>query len=163
MALRQDPDIVLIGEMRDLETIRAALTIAETGHLTLATLHTNSAVQTINRIVDAFPQGEQQTVRTQLSFVLQGVVCQMLLPKIGGGRVMCYEVMNVTPAIRALIRDNKSHQIGSMIEIGQKFGMNTMNMRLAELVRQGKLEHFEAVAKSPDPTQLEKELEQMGV
>ncbi len=163
MALRQDPDIVLIGEMRDLETIRAALTIAETGHLTLATLHTNSAVQTINRIVDAFPQGEQQTVRTQLSFVLQGVVCQMLLPKIGGGRVMCYEVMNVTPAIRALIRDNKTHQIGSMIEIGQKFGMNTMNMRLAELVRQGKLDHFEAVAKSPDPAQLEKDLEKVGV
>lgn len=163
MALRQDPDIVLIGEMRDLETIRAALTIAETGHLTLATLHTNSAVQTINRIVDAFPQGEQQTVRTQLSFVLQGVICQMLLPKIGGGCVMCYEVMNVTPAIRALIRDSKTHQIGAMIEIGQKFGMNTMNMRLAELVRLGKLDHFEAVAKSPDPAQLEKDLEKLGV
>ena len=163
MALRQDPDIVLIGEMRDLETIRAALTIAETGHLTLATLHSNSEVQSIYRIVDAFQQGEQQTVRTQLSFVLQGVVCQMLLPKIGGGRVMCYEVMNVTPAIRALIRDNKTHQIGSMIEIGQKFGMNTMNMRLAELVRQGKLDRFEAVAKSPDPSQLEKDLEKVGV
>jgi len=163
MALRQDPDVVLIGEMRDLETIRAALTIAETGHLTFATLHTNSAVQTINRVVDAFPKGEQQTIRTQLSFVLQGVVCQTLLPKVGGGRVMCYEVMNVTPAIRSLIRDDKVHQIDSIIEISQKFGMNTMNMRLSELVAERRVDRFEALAKSSNPEQLEKLLMEKGL
>ncbi|MBO5950660.1 MAG: type IV pilus twitching motility protein PilT [Fibrobacteraceae bacterium] len=163
MALRQDPDVVLIGEMRDLETIRAALTIAETGHLTFATLHTNSAVQTVNRIVDAFPKGEQQTIRTQLSFVLQGVICQTLLPKIGGGRVMCYEVMNCTPGIRALIRDDKVHQIESMIEIGQKFGMNTMNMRLCELIAERKVDRFDGIAKSPNPDQLEKLLMEKGL
>jgi twitching motility protein PilT len=163
MALRQDPDVVLIGEMRDLETIRAAITIAETGHLTFATLHTNSAVQTINRIVDVFPKGEQQTIRTQLSFVLQGVICQTLLPKVGGGRVMCYEVMNMTPGIRALIRDDKVHQIESMIEIGQKFGMNTMNMRLCELIAERKVDRFEALAKSPSPDSLEKLLMEKGL
>ena len=162
MALRQDPDVVLIGEMRDLETIRAAITIAETGHLTFATLHTNSAVQTINRIVDVFPKGEQQTIRTQLSFVLQGVICQTLLPKVGGGRVMCYEVMNMTPGIRALIRDDKVHQIESMIEIGQKFGMNTMNMRLCELIER-KVDRFDALAKSPSPDSLEKLLMEKGL
>lgn len=163
MALRQDPDVVLIGEMRDLETIRAAITIAETGHLTFATLHTNSAVQTVNRIVDVFPKGEQQTIRTQLSFVLQGVICQTLLPKIGGGRVMCYEVMNMTPGIRALIRDDKVHQIESMIEIGQKFGMNTMNMRLAELIAERKVDRFDALSKSPSPESLEKLLMERGL
>lgn len=163
MALRQDPDVVLIGEMRDLETIRSALTIAETGHLTFATLHTNSAVQTINRIVDAFPKGEQQTIRTQLSFVLQGVICQTLLPKIGGGRIMCYEVMNVTPGIRALIRDDKVHQIDSMIEIGQKFGMNSMNMRLVELIAAKKVDRFDGLSKSPNPDQLEKLLMEKGI
>ena len=163
MAIRQDPDVVLIGEMRDLETIRAAITIAETGHLTFATLHTNSAVQTINRIVDVFPKGEQQTIRTQLSFVLQGVICQTLLPKVGGGRVMCYEVMNMTPGIRALIRDDKVHQIESMIEIGQKFGMNTMNMRLGELISERKVDRFEALAKSPSPDSLEKLLMEKGL
>ncbi len=163
MALRQDPDVVLIGEMRDLETIRAALTIAETGHLTFATLHTNSAVQTINRIVDAFPKGEQQTIRTQLSFVLQGVICQTLLPKIGGGRVMCYEIMNCTPGIRALIRDDKVHQIESMIEIGQKFGMNSMNMRLCELIAERKVDRFDGLSKSPNPEQLEKLLMEKGL
>ena len=163
MALRQDPDVVLIGEMRDLETIRSALTIAETGHLTFATLHTNSCVQTINRVVDAFPKGEQQTVRTQLSFVLQGVICQTLLPKIGGGRVMAYEVMNVTPGIRALIRDDKVHQIESMIEIGQKFGMNTMNMCLCELVKNHKIDRFDALARSSSPDQLEQLFVKEGV
>ena len=153
MALRQDPDVVLIGEMRDLETIRAALTIAETGHLAFATLHTNSCVQTINRV----------TVRTQLSFVLQGVICQTLIPKIGGGRVMAYEIMNVTPGIRALIRDDKVHQIESMIEIGQKFGMNTMNMCLCELVKNHKVDRFEALARSPSPDQLEQLFVKEGV
>ena len=163
MALRQDPDVVLIGEMRDNETMRCALTIAETGHLAFATLHTNSCVQTINRIIDAFPKGEQQTVRTQLSFVLQGVICQTLVPKIGGGRVMAYEIMNVTPGIRALIRDDKVHQIESMIEIGQKFGMNTMNMCLCELVKNRKVDRFEALARSPSPDQLEQLFVKEGV
>lgn len=163
MALRQDPDVVLIGEMRDLDTMRAALTIAETGHLTFATLHTNSAVQTINRIVDAFPKGEQQTIRAQLSFVLQGVICQTLLPKIGGGRVMCYEIMNVTPAIRSLVRDDKVHQIESIIEISQKMGMNTMNMRMADLVKEGKLDKLDALGKSSNPEQLEKLMLERGV
>ena len=151
------------SEMRDLETIRAALTIAETGHLAFATLHTNSCVQTINRVVDAFPKGEQQTVRTQLSFVLQGVICQTLMPRIGGGRVMAYEVMNVTPGIRALIRDDKVHQIESMIEIGQKFGMNTMNMCLCDLVKNHKVDRFDALARSPSPDQLEQLFVKEGV
>jgi len=156
MALRQDPDVVLIGEMRDTETMRAALTISETGHLAFATLHTNSTVQTINRIIDAFPKGEQQTIRTQLSFVLQGVICQTLLPKVGGGRVMAYEVMNVLPSIRALIRDDKVHQIESIIEISQKFGMNTMNMRLADLVLSRQIDRLLALNKSSNPENLEK-------
>ncbi len=156
MALRQDPDVVLIGEMRDTETMRAALTISETGHLAFATLHTNSTVQTINRIIDAFPKGEQQTIRTQLSFVLQGVICQTLLPKMGGGRVMAYEVMNVLPSIRALIRDDKVHQIESIIEISQKFGMNTMNMRLADLVIAKQIDRLLALNKSSNPENLEK-------
>jgi len=156
MALRQDPDVVLIGEMRDTETMRAALTISETGHLAFATLHTNSTVQTINRIIDAFPKGEQETIRTQLSFVLQGVICQTLLPKLGGGRVMAYEVMNVNPGIRALIREDKVHQIESMIEIGQKFGMNTMNMRLSDLVMAKQVDRLIAMGKSTNPENLEK-------
>jgi len=156
MALRQDPDVVLIGEMRDTETMRAALTISETGHLAFATLHTNSTVQTINRIIDAFPKGEQQTIRTQLSFVLQGVICQTLLPRLGGGRVMAYEVMNVLPSIRALIRDDKVHQIESIIEISQKFGMNTMNMRLADLVMSRQIDRLVAMGKSSNPENLEK-------
>jgi twitching motility protein PilT len=156
MALRQDPDVVLIGEMRDTETMRAALTIAETGHLAFATLHTNSTVQTINRIIDAFPKGEQQTIRTQLSFVLQGVICQILLPKQGGGRIMAYEIMNVLPSIRALIRDDKVHQIESIIEISQKFGMNTLNMKLADLVMARQVDRLVAMGKSSNPENLEK-------
>jgi twitching motility protein PilT len=163
MALRQDPDVVLIGEMRDLETMRAALAIAETGHLAFATLHTNGAVQTINRIVDAFPEGEQQTIRAQLSFVFQGVISQMLLPKIGGGRIMAYEIMNVTPPIRALIRDDKVHQIESIIEVSQKYGMVTMNMRLFELVKTRKLDRGEALNKSPHPDRLESMLSEEGL
>lgn len=163
VALRQDPDVVLIGEMRDLETIRAALTIAETGHLTFATLHTNSAVQTINRIVDAFPKGEQQTVRAQLSFVLQGVLCQMLLPKIGGGRIMAYEIMGCTPAIRSLIRDDKIHQIDSIIEVSQKHGMITLNNCLLDLVKNRQLDRFDALNKSSNHEQLEKLFQENGL
>ncbi len=127
-ALRQDPDVVLVGEMRDLETIQAGLTIAETGHLAFATLHTNSCAETINRVIDVFPSHQQQQVRTQLAFVLEGVVTQVLLPKAKGkGRVMACEIMICTPAIRALIRDDKVHQITSSMQAGKKFGMQTMN------------------------------------
>jgi twitching motility protein PilT len=133
-ALREDPDIVLIGEMRDLETVEAALRIAETGHLTFGTLHTNSAAQTINRIIDIFPAHQQSQIRTQLSLVLEGIVCQALLPKIGGGRVVSLEIMIPTPAIRNLIREDKIHQIYSAMQTGQeKFGMQTANQSLATL------------------------------
>lgn len=131
-ALREDPDKVLIGEMRDLETIEAALTIAETGHLTFATLHTNSAVQTINRIIDVFPAHQQPQIRAQLSFVLEGVLCQQLLPRADGkGRVLALEILVPTPAIRNLIREDKIHQIYSAMQTGQeKYGMQTMNQSL---------------------------------
>jgi twitching motility protein PilT len=133
-ALREDPDIVLIGEMRDLETVESALRIAETGHLTFGTLHTNSAAQTINRIIDIFPAHQQSQIRTQLSLVLEGIVCQALLPKIGGGRVVALEIMIPTPAIRNLIREDKVHQIYSAMQTGQeKLGMQTMNQSLATL------------------------------
>ncbi len=136
-ALREDPDIVLIGEMRDLETIEAALRIAETGHLTFATLHTNSAAQTINRIIDVFPAHQQGQIRTQLSLVLEGIVCQTLLPKVNGqGRVVAMEILVPTPAIRNLIRDDKIHQVYSSMQAGQeKLGMQTMNQSLATLVQ----------------------------
>ncbi len=133
-ALRQDPDVVLIGEMRDLETIQAGLTIAETGHLAFATLHTNSAAEAINRIVDVFPSHQQSQVRAQLAFCLEGIITQTLLPKIGGkGRVMAAEILVVTGAIRALIRDDKIHQIYSMMQSGKKYGMMTMNDSLYNL------------------------------
>jgi twitching motility protein PilT len=134
-ALREDPDVVLIGEMRDLETVAAALKIAETGHLTFGTLHTNSAAQTINRIIDIFPAGQQSQIRTQLSLVLEGVVCQVLLPRAdGNGRVASLEIMIPTPAIRNLIRDDKVHQIYSAMQTGQeKLGMQTANQSLASL------------------------------
>jgi twitching motility protein PilT len=134
--LRQDPDIILIGEMRDLETIEAALLTAETGHLTFATLHTNSSVETINRIIDVFPPYQQTQIRTQLSFVLEGVLAQQLIPKIGGkGRALAMEVMIPNPAIRNLIREDKIQQIYSLMQVGQtKFGMQTMNQALLSLV-----------------------------
>ncbi len=133
-ALRQDPDVVLIGEMRDLETIAAALTIAETGHLAFATLHTNSAMESINRIIDVFPSHQQPQVRAQLAFVLEGVITQTLLQKAKGrGRVMAAEIMICTPAIRALIRDNKVHQIESSMQAGKKYGMQTLTDALYQL------------------------------
>jgi twitching motility protein PilT len=134
-ALREDPDIVLIGEMRDLETVEAALKIAETGHLTFGTLHTNSAAQTINRIIDIFPANQQAQIRTQLSLVLEGIVCQALLPKADGrGRVVSLEIMVPTAAIRNLIRDDKIHQIYGAMQTGQeKLGMQTQNQALASL------------------------------
>jgi len=134
-ALRQDPDVVLIGEMRDLETVESALRIAETGHLTFATLHTNSAAQTINRIIDVFPAHQQQQVRAQLSLVLEGIMCQALLPRANGkGRVMAMEILVPNPSIRNLIREDKVHQIYGMMQTGQaKFGMQTFNQNLASL------------------------------
>lgn len=148
--LRQDPDVVLIGEMRDLETIRAALTISETGHLTLATLHTNSASQTINRIIDVFPPHQQEQVRVQLSFVLEGVISQQLLPKTSGyGRVLAVEILIPNPAIRNLIREDKIHQIYGIMQTGQiKSGMQTMNQSLYELYQRRLITYEDAVGRS---------------
>jgi twitching motility protein PilT len=153
-ALREDPDVVLVGEMRDLETIEAALSISETGHLAFATLHTNSAAESINRIVDAFPTNQQEQVRVSLSFSLQAIVSQSLIPKVGGGRVLALEVLVVTPAIRALVRDDKVHQIYSMIQSGQKFGMKTMNQTLSELYLGGKITIHDAMNYSNNPQEL---------
>jgi twitching motility protein PilT len=158
VSLRQDPDVVLIGELRDLETIQAALSIAETGHLTLATLHTNSAAKSVNRIVDVFPSEQKATVRAQLSMVLEGIVSQALIPRIGGGRVLCCEVMMATMAIRSLIRDDKVHQLQGIIEIGQKFGMQNMNAELAKLFLKGQISMKDAIGRSPDPDALQKML-----
>jgi twitching motility protein PilT len=154
--LRQDPDVVLLGEMRDLETIEAALTVAETGHLAFATLHTNSCVQTINRVVDVFPAYQQPQVRAQLSFVLEGVLSQTLLPRANGpGRALALEVMVPNPAIRNLIREDKIHQIYSQMQIGQdKFGMQTMNQSLAALYLKRLISMDDAMARSSDPDEL---------
>jgi twitching motility protein PilT len=154
--LRQDPDVVLVGEMHDLETIEAALTVAETGHLCLATLHTNSAVQTMNRIIDVFPPHQQAQVRAQLSFVLEGVICQTLLPKSqGAGRALAIEVMVPNAAIRNLIREDKMHQIYSQMQIGQdKFGMQTMNQSLASLYLRRQIGLDTAMARSSDSEEL---------
>ena len=157
--LRQDPDVVLVGEMRDLETISAALTIAETGHLTLGTLHTNSCAQTINRIIDVFPTNQQSQVRAQLSLVLEGVLSQQLIPTPDGrGRVMSLEIMVTTPAIRNLIREEKIHQIYSAMQAGQKFGMQTMNQSLVELVQKRKISREEALNRSTLPEELAQQL-----
>ena len=155
-ALREDPDIVLIGEMRDLETVEAALRIAETGHLTFGTLHTNSASQTINRIIDIFPSSQQSQVRTQLSLVLEGIVCQALIPKIGGGRSAALEIMIPTPGIRNLIREDKVHQIYSAMQTGQeKVGMQTMNQCLATLYQQKKITLESALSASSNRDELQ--------
>jgi len=156
VALRQDPDVVLIGEMRDLETIQAALSIAETGHLTLATLHTNSAAQTINRIIDVFPADMKETVRAQLSMVLEGIISQALLPRVGGGRVMACEIMVATMAVRSMIREDKVHQLQGIIEIGQQHGMQTMNSQLALLFNRRLITKKDAFGRSPDPDSLKK-------
>jgi len=153
-ALRQDPDVVLIGEMRDLETTQSALTIAETGHLAFATLHTNSAAETINRIIDIFPSHQQPQIRAQLAFVLEGVVTQTLLQKAKGrGRVMAAEIMVCTPAIRALIRDDKVHQIYSSMQAGKKHGMQTLNDALYQLYMQRDVIKDECLRVSGDPNE----------
>ena len=162
-ALRQDPDVVLVGEMRDLETIEMALRISETGHLTFATLHTNSAYSTINRIIDVFPSGQQSQVRTQLSLVLEGIMCQALLPKASGdGRAMALEVLVPNSAIRNLIREDKVHQIYSMMQTGQdKFGMQTFNQSLASLYQKRLITLETAIQRSSNPDEL-KELIDRG-
>jgi len=155
--LREDPDVVLIGEMRDLETIKVALVLAETGHLTLATLHTNTAVQTINRVIDVFPPHEQPQVRSQLSMVLECVLCQSLIPKIGGGRVLGVEVLIPNPAIRNLIREDKAHQIYSQQQIGQdKYGMQTLNQSLADLFLKNQITMDDALGTSQEIVELKK-------
>lgn len=163
--LRQDPDVILIGEMRDLETISSALRCAETGHLTFATLHTNSAVQTINRIIDVFPAHQQQQVRTQLSFVLEGVVCQSLIPhRSGKGRVLSLEIMCPNDAIRNLIREDKIHQIYSIMQTGQeKFGMKTMNQSLLELHLRKQISLLEARGRSEKPQEFDQMLAKAGI
>ena len=162
-ALREDPDIVLIGEMRDLETVEAALKIAETGHLTFGTLHTNSAASTINRVVDVFPAHQQPQVRAQLSLVLEGILCQSLLPKASGtGRAMAMEILVPNPAIRNLIREDKIHQIYSSMQSGQeKFGMQTFNQALATLLFQKVITQETAEMRSHNPDEL-KDMIQRG-
>ena len=153
-ALREDPDTILVGEMRDLDTIQAALTIAETGHLAFATLHTNSAAEAINRIIDVFPSHQQSQVRAQLAFVLEGIVTQTLLPRAKGrGRAMAAEILVVTPAIRALIRDDKVHQIYSMMQSGKKHGMQTLNDALYNLYMSREVALEECLRASSDPTE----------
>ncbi len=157
--LRQDPDVVLIGEMRDAESIEATLTLAETGHLVLATLHTNSALQTIHRIVDVFPPHQQQQVRSQLSFLLEGIICQQLLPKEGGGRILAVETLVVTPAVRNLIREDKIHQIYSQMQVNQQeHGMQTMNQSLFELYQRRLISREDALGRSPEPAEFLKML-----
>ncbi len=157
-ALRQDPDVILVGEMRDLETIEAAITAAETGHIVFATLHTNSAQGTVNRMIDAFPGNLQDQIRTQLSTALIGVVAQTLLPKIGGGRVAAYEILVVTPGIANLIRENKTFRINSAIQTGSKFGMQLMDDALFKHWREEKVLIEEVLAKAHNPDDLAKRI-----
>ena len=146
--LRQDPDIIMVGEMRDLETISVALTAAETGHLVFGTLHTQDAAQTIDRVIDVFPPHQQQQIRTQLAGAIQGVVCQTLCRTADGkGRVVAAEVMVATPAIRNLIREGKTHQIYSALQAGGKFGMVTMDPSIAELVKKGRITYEHGLEK----------------
>lgn len=155
--LRQDPDVIMIGELRDLESITTALTVAETGHLTFATLHTSDAVQTINRVIDVFPAHQQQQVRTQLSFCLEAVFAQQLVHRVEGrGRVLASEILLATPAVRALVRDDKVHQITSVMQTGGRLGMKTMNQSLSELYRARKISYEEAMSRSPDPEELKR-------
>lgn len=149
--LREDPNVILIGEMRDLETIESALNIAETGHLVLATLHTSDAVQTVNRIVDVFPSHQQQQVRIQLSFVLLAVISQQLIPRASReGRTLGIEILIATPAVRSLVREAKAHQIYSVVQTSHREGMRTMNQSLSELYRKKEISYEEAIARSPD-------------
>lgn len=151
-ALRQDPDVILVGEMRDLETMSIALTAAETGHLVLSTLHTIGAASTIDRIIDVFPSYQQQQVRIQLSSVIQGIISQQLLPTIDGkGRIAAFEIMVATPAIRNLIREEKTHQIDTAIQTGSKYGMQTMDNSMLKLFNKGKISEETVLSQSVFP------------
>ena len=162
--LRQDPDVILIGEMRDLETVQAALTIAETGHLVFATLHTNSTYESINRIVDLYPSDQQSQVLAQLAFVLQGVITQQLIPRARGrGRVLCCEVLMCTPAVRAVIREGKIHQVYSLMQVGQKYGMQTMNQGLSAAVLKREITLEQGLERSTDPKELQQMFEKSGL
>ena len=158
--LREDPDVVLIGEMRDLETIQAAMTIAETGHLVFATLHTNSAPQTIDRIVDVFPESQQQQIRLQLSAVIEGVISMRLIPAISGGRIVVAEIMTATPAVKTIIRDGKSHLLGNIIQTSAELGMITLESSLARAIREGKISLEIAQSYALEPEELTRLLKQ---
>ena len=155
-SLRQDPDVVLIGEMRDLETISAAITIAETGHLVLATLHTNSAAQSIDRMIDVFPPHQQQQIRVQLAGMLQAICAQRLVPTIGGGRIAAAEIMVATPAIRNIIREGKTHQLDAAIQTGAEYGMQSMDRQLVNLIHSGKITYEEAKNFAVDVSELDR-------
>lgn len=155
-ALREDPDVVLIGEMRDLETIASAITIAETGHLVLATLHTNSAAQSIDRMIDVFPPHQQPQIRSQLSNILMSVVSQRLLPTIGGGRIAAAEILVATPAVRNIIREGKTHQLEAVIQTGAEFGMQSMDKTLVSLVHNGTISYDDARTVAVDIDELER-------
>ncbi len=162
--LRQDPDYCMVGELRDLDTIESALTIAETGHLVFATLHTNSAIQTINRLVSVFPPEQQERVRIMLSFSLQGVISQRLLPSLQGGRVAAIEFLVMTPSVRNLVRENKLHQVASMMQVGQEnTGMVTMNQSLMNLLIRRRIDAKTAFSASPEPENLDAMLKKAGV
>lgn len=155
-SLRQDPDVVLIGEMRDLETIAAAITIAETGHLVFATLHTNSAAQSIDRMIDVFPPHQQPQIRAQLSNILMAICSQRLVPSIGGGRVAAAEILIATPAVRNIIREGKSHQLEAVIQTGAEFGMQSMDKTLVNLIHNGTITYDEAMNFAVDPEELDR-------
>jgi twitching motility protein PilT len=155
-SLREDPDVVLIGEMRDLETIASAITIAETGHLVLATLHTNNAAQSIDRMVDVFPPHQQPQVRSQLGNILMAVCSQRLIPALGGGRVVAAEILIATPAVRNIIREGKSHQLEPVIQTGAEFGMQSMDHTLVNLVHNGAISYDEARNFAVDPQELDR-------
>ncbi len=155
-SLREDPDVVLIGEMRDLETIAAAITIAETGHLVFATLHTNSASQSIDRMIDVFPPHQQPQIRAQLSNILMAICCQRLIPSIGGGRVAAAEVMIATPAVRNIIREGKTHQLEAVIQTGAEFGMQSMDKTLVNLIHAGSITYDEARNYAVDLAELDR-------
>jgi len=163
-ALRQDPDVILVGEMRDLETIDAAITAAETGHLVFGTLHTTGAAKTIDRIINAFPTNQQEQIRIQLSTVLQAVISQLLIPRVDKpGRVAAFEIMINTPAIAALIRDNKSFRIQSDIQTGAKFGMVTLDGFLVDKYLAGMIAREEVIAKAQDPTTVQAKLQELDL
>jgi twitching motility protein PilT len=158
-ALRQDPDVVLIGEMRDLETISSAITLAETGHLVLGTLHTNSAAQSIDRIIDVFPAGQQQMIRTQLANILMAICSQRLLPKLAGGRIAACEILIANNAVRGIIREGKSHQLDTVIQTGADVGMQTMDRTLAKMVKSGIVAYDVARTATVDPNEFERALQ----